>query len=115
MGALPDEIPFELRECAKDVEDKFATTSRSIDLFLKRPEPHALLLQLSDSLDEMGKGTAKPVQPPHDERVACPEVRERLGQTWPVSDRAGHGIGVQLLAAGSGECVLLECEGLIKR
>src|SRR3954452_673046 len=64
VGALPDEVPLELGQCAEDVEDQFPTAGGGVDLFLEGAEANAPLLQLPDSLDQMRQRAAEPVQPP---------------------------------------------------
>src|SRR4051812_2401630 len=114
MGPLPDEVPLELGQCAEDVKNQLAAAGRGIDLLLQGAEANPALLQLFDRVDEVGEGAAEPVQPPDDERVTRSEVRERLGQTRPVGDRARDSIGVDVFAASNSECVLLERESLVK-
>jgi hypothetical protein len=56
----------------------------------------------------------EPVQPLDNERVPCAEVGERLAQAWPLSNGTRGSVGVELLAAGRRQRVLLEGEGLIE-
>jgi hypothetical protein len=97
VGPLPDEIPLELCERSEDVEDELAATGRGVGLLLQGAEADASLLQLFDRVDEVGEGAAESVQPPDNESVARAQVRERLGQTRPVGDRARDGVGVELM------------------
>src|SRR4051812_11859092 len=80
VGALPDEIPFELGEGSEDMKDEFPAACSGVDLFLQRPEANAALLQVPDGVDEVHQGPAESVQAPDDQGVACSEVRERLGE-----------------------------------
>jgi hypothetical protein len=61
MGPLPDEIPFKLGQRPEDMEDKLPATGRRVDLLLQGPEANAPLLELSDGLDQMRQGAAKPI------------------------------------------------------
>jgi hypothetical protein len=62
----------------------------------------------------MRQGAAKPVQALHDEGVATAQVRERLREAWPMGYGAGDRVGVDLVAAGLRQGVLLEGKSLVK-
>ena len=113
MRPLPDEIPFKLSERSEDMEDELATAGGGVDLLLQRAEANAPVLESPDGVDQMRQRAAQPVQPPDHQGVACSKVGERLGEAGAFRHGARHRIGVELLAAGSGQCVLLEGEGLV--
>src|SRR3954465_8188103 len=114
MGPLPDQIPLKLSQSAKDVKDQLATAGGGVDLLLQGPEANAARLQVPDGADKMRQGAAEPIQPPNDQGVPGTQVGERLGEAGAFRHGAGHSVGVQLLAAGCRQGVLLEGKGLIK-
>jgi hypothetical protein len=67
------------------VEDQLPAARTGIQLLLDAPEVHAALLHGSHGLDELGKGSAKPVKTPHDdERVTVTHIGQRLGEARAV-------------------------------
>jgi hypothetical protein len=114
VGSLPDEVPFKLRQRPEDVEHQLAAAGGGVDLLLQALEVDALTLEVPDRLDEVLKGSAKPIQPPDDQRVAFAQLPQSVTQTWPVRLRTGGLVSEDLLAAGRREGVLLERQGLVK-
>src|SRR4051794_7141578 len=96
------------------MKDQLAAAGRGVDLFLQGPEANAPFLQLLDGLDEVLEGAAQPVQPPDNQGVVCTQMGECLSEARAVRDGSGDRVGVDVLAAGRCQGVLLEGEGLIK-
>ena len=70
MGALPDQVAFELGQRPEDVEDELAAAGGGVDLLLQGLEADAPLLKQGDGVDEVAQGAAKSIQPPDDQGVA---------------------------------------------
>ncbi len=61
----------------------------------------------------MLEAAPEPVEPPDDERVAGAQLVERLGQPGPLRLPPAHAVGEEPVAAGGGQRVELEVEGLL--
>ncbi len=114
MGALSDEIPLELSQCSEEMEDQLATTGRRVDLLLQGPEANAAFLEVTDGVDQMRQRATEPVETPDNEGVPLTEVSQCICKPWAVCTGTRCRVGENPLTACSGECVLLEREGLVK-
>jgi hypothetical protein len=62
------------------MENEFPAACRRIDVFGEALEANVSTVQFSDSLYEVFEGSAKPVKPPHNEGIPCPDVVEGFGE-----------------------------------
>jgi hypothetical protein len=75
VGALQDEVSFELREGGEDVEDQRG----GVDALLERAKPHLPPGGAGrECRHQMAEGSAEPGESPHHERVARAELVEDL-------------------------------------
>jgi hypothetical protein len=103
-GAFADEVAFELGQGGEDVEDELAAGGSGVDRLLQAPEPDPALSQAGDGVDQVPQRPAQPVQLPHHEGVAGPE----LVQEGAIGADAAGGLGEHPIAAGALEGVDLE-------
>jgi hypothetical protein len=87
--SFPDQIALELRQRAEQVEDQATAGCRGVDVFGDGSEADAFGLQFGDDLDEVLHRPAEAVELPDCERIAVPNVADRLRQSGPVSFHAG--------------------------
>src|SRR4051794_16725647 len=80
---FPDEVPLEFRQGAEDLEDEPPPAGCRIDCLLEALKADALLLEVSDEVDEVAKGPTQPIQAPDDQRIALADIGECLSQAWP--------------------------------
>lgn len=78
LGALADDVAFELGQRPEDMEDELPAGGGRIDVLGDALEPDLPVCQSPDRFDEVGEGAAQPIQAPDDERIACPDVVESL-------------------------------------
>jgi hypothetical protein len=76
MGALTNEIAFELGERAEDVEDQLAAWGRRINLLGQTFEANPSPGQRGDDLDHVLEQAAEAVEAPDDEGVVLPKDRK---------------------------------------
>lgn len=113
VGALADQVTLELGERAEDVEDQHPAWRGRVDLFGQRPEPDVARGELADFLDQVAHRAAKPVELPNDQRIACAEIGQRLGQARPIGLRTRGVILKDALAAGVAQCIMLQPQLLV--
>ena len=112
LRPLPDEIPFELREGAEDMEDELAPGCGGIDLLGQALEANAALGQCRDHLDQVLERPTQAIETPDDERIPFPEIAEDLVQLWSLGFRPTGGLGIDLAAAGLLQRIQLQVESL---
>jgi hypothetical protein len=76
--ALADELPLELGQGAKDVENETAGWGGCVDALRERAEADLAGREIRDDGDQVAQVPPQPVQSPHGERVTGPEVIEHL-------------------------------------
>jgi hypothetical protein len=97
LGALPDDVPLELRQGAEDVEDELPPGGGGVDLLGEALEADALGVQGGDGLDEVPERAAKPIETPDDEGVpgrSCEMASSRPRQ----SAREPEAVSVKILS-----------------
>ena len=104
--SLSNQVPFELRQCAKDVEYKASPAGSGVDGLLKAPESNAPFLQTPDGLDEILQRTSQTIQPPDQQGVPFSRILKRCLQAWSFASRPTLVIK-DLPATGLFECVQL--------
>ena len=75
---LDDDLPLELGERRKDVENEPPARRGGVDPLLERAQAHTALPQIAHQVDQVPDRAAEPVQAPHDEGVAMPQVVQKL-------------------------------------
>jgi hypothetical protein len=80
------------------VEDELAAARAGVELLLQASKVHTLLLQPRHGLDEVGEGTAQPVQPPDDESVTGTDVPEGFREVWTICTSSRRRIGEDAIA-----------------
>ena len=71
------------------------------DRLLETPEPDPAVSQPSDGVDQMPQRPAEPIQLPHDQSVAGPQLVQQLLENWPVRAGAAGRLGEHPVAAGT--------------
>jgi hypothetical protein len=56
----------------------------AVDRCLEAPEPDAMVREPSDRVDQMPQRPAEPIQLPHDQRVAWPQLVQKPLENGPV-------------------------------
>jgi hypothetical protein len=115
VGALLDEVAFELRQRPKHVKHQFATAGCRIEVFLETLEANTPLRQVRDDLDEMAERAPEAVQLPDQEHVAFAQVGEHGLQDGALDSCPTDDLLIHLPAAGLPEGVELEGEALLLR
>lgn len=69
------------------MEHELAAGGCGVNILGERPEPDFAVRERSDGFDEVPQGSAEPVESPHDERVARPELVEDLGEFFSIVER----------------------------
>jgi hypothetical protein len=79
---LANQVPFQLRQNAKDVEYKASRAGSGVDGLLKAPESNALFLQTLNSLNQILQRTSQMIQPSNQQGVPLSHVLECCLQAW---------------------------------
>jgi len=108
VGAFSDEVPFEFSEGREDVEDEPAAGGAGVDVLLEEFEFDASLLQCVHVVDQMAYGSAEAVEAPNHEGVSGSELVQELVEFRSGFECAGGGVCKDAIAAGFGECIVLE-------
>ena len=95
------------------VEDQLATGCGCVALLLKTTQPDPEPVQVLGDVDQLLQAAARPVQFPNDQDVAPAQVSQGIGKARPVGLRPGPRVSKNLLAASSGEGILMEREVLV--
>jgi hypothetical protein len=85
IGSLPDDFPFKLSQCAKDIENQPAAAGGGgggggggVNTFLQAFKADSSLLQVCNSSNQVWEGTAKPIQPPDNQRITTAKMGEGI-------------------------------------
>src|SRR5262245_7881320 len=73
-GPLPDDIPLELGQGPKDVEDELPAAGRRVDGLLQALEAHPAVAQIGDRLDVVSQRSPEEIKLPDYEPIAGPHV-----------------------------------------
>ena len=114
-GAFADQVAFELRQRAEDVEHERATGRAGVDRLGQGTELHSPFVEYGHQVDQVPHAPAEPVELPHDDGVALPQEVEHVVEFGTVRPRAGRHVGEDPVAPGLLECVLLQISGLVAR
>jgi len=113
LGPLTDQTALEFRECAEHVKNEPPLRGRRIEGFRQTAKPDASHPQVLDGFDQLLHRSRQAIELPHDQRVAAAREFKRVVQGGPVSDRAGHLLGENLLAPSFGQCIALQGKVLV--
>lgn len=108
LGALSDQLAFELRQGPEDVEHQFAARGSRVDVLRQAAEPDVALGQGVHGVDEVTQRAAEAVQAPHDHGVAGSRLVEELGQLAAFIERPRRPVGEDPVAPGRLEGVGLQ-------
>ena len=114
-GAFADQVAFELRQRAEDVEHERATGRAGVDRLGQRAELHSPFIEYGHQVDQVLHAPTEPVELPHDDGVALAQEVEHVVEFGTVRPRAGRHVGEDPVAPGLLECVLLQISGLVAR
>ncbi len=114
-GAVADQVSFEFGKCAEQMKHEFAGGGRGVNVLGERPEADLAVSECRDGFDEVAKQPAEPVEPPHDERVARPQLVENLGEFLAVVECPGRLVGEHAEATDGFQSVALEVGILVER
>ena len=78
MSPFADELPFEFRQRAEDMEDQFASAGGRVHALAQALKADFAGGESVYGLDKMLQGTAQPVEFPHDEHVTSSDPLEIL-------------------------------------
>jgi len=114
MNTLLDQGSFELRERAKNVEQEFALRCGGVHLLGQRPKSDTSLFEVSHSGEKMRQRSAKPIEFPDDEAIACLDESQRLGQASTIAAASSDPIFEQmaLINPGAQKSVTLQVHHL---
>jgi len=87
-SAFPDQVALELRQRSEDMKDQLPSCARCLDLLGDALEADSLFFQLGDDVHEVGQTAAKPIQPPHNKRVARSDLVQQFVQLGPSCQRS---------------------------
>jgi hypothetical protein len=107
LGALDDQLAFELGDRGQDVEEQPADRGGGVDALLQDPQPDLALLQLDGQGGEVLDRPAEAVESSDDQDVARAQVPHGRVELRAGGQLAGRLVDEQLVAAGSGEQVAL--------
>jgi hypothetical protein len=114
--ALHDQGPLELGERSHNVQDQASSRALRIDRVGQGFEIDPAYAEVRHNLDEMGEGSAEPVQLPYDQRVAPLERSECTNKTGSGCCGSAHPVvGVNSSTACRRECVSLNVKRLVRR
>jgi hypothetical protein len=66
------------------MKNEFPAACCSVDVFREAFKPDVSAVQFSDPLDEVFEGSAKPIKPPDDQGIPCPDIVDGFGQSFPL-------------------------------
>lgn len=69
LGAFGNQRPLKFGKRSHQVKNQSAARAIAVDRFGQGDETDAATAEVGNRLDQVRKGTAKPIQLPHDERV----------------------------------------------
>jgi hypothetical protein len=107
LGSLRDQAPLKMSNGPEHVEDELTGSGRGVDLLFEAEQGNAVVAQLRDRRQQIGKRPPEPVEPHHRQRVAFTRIGEKFRKAGPIHALARHDIGEHLNRAG-----LLQPHGL---
>src|SRR5574337_1663656 len=114
-GTLDGQLALHLGETGHHMEEEAAGRRAGVDGVGQAVELDAMLVQLSDQIDQLLDAAAQAIQLPDHERVTLAQHFESLGQTWTVGARAAHLVLEDLLAPSLSQGFALQLKVLILR
>lgn len=112
--AFADQGALELRNRSEHMEHEHAARRGGVDALGQRHQPDAAFLQVLGRGHQLFQRAGEPVEFPHDQYVATAQhVVENPRQLGTVCLGAGRLLRMDLLAAGTAECVELELRRLV--
>ena len=108
MGGFGDEVSFELRQRGEDVKHQPPARGPGVDVLLQGSELDSSFLQLGHLIDQMPDRSTQAFQAPDHDCAIRAQLVEKLSQLWARCQCPGGGVGEDLVAAGSGEGIVLQ-------
>ena len=114
-GAFADQVAFELRQTAEDVEHERAARRAGVDRLGQGTELHSPFVEDGHQIDQVPHAPAEPVELPHDDGVALAQEVEHVVEFGTVRPRPGRHVGEDPVAPGLLQRVPLQIGGLVAR
>ena len=112
-GTFTDEIPLELGEGTKDVEDELAAAGGAIDLLGQADKADLACLELGHQLDQSLEGATQTIQAPDHQGIPGSEEGEGFFQVGARGLGTTHGVRKQAVTADGHEGIALQVELLV--
>ncbi len=96
LHPFADQVPLELGQGGKEMEDELAGRRGRVEAFLQRDKVDAARLQPRHLLHQVLEIAAQPVQAPHDEGIGGPGIGQGLLQVGALGGRGGPGADVRI-------------------
>src|SRR6266542_4280882 len=114
LRPLPNKVAFELSQRSEDVKDQLAAAGGRIDAFSDAAKSPTEGIQLRHDINEIFERTSEPVEFPNDEHIAGAHKGQGLQEARPLGFGPTHGIGEDVLTAGTREGIFLQVQRLIE-
>lgn len=87
-GTLANQAALKLSQSPEDLEHQPATRGCGVNCLLKAPESHSSFLKSFDCLNQVLERPPQTIQPPDNQRVTRPQVRESQIKPRPIGLRS---------------------------
>jgi hypothetical protein len=99
QSALPNQLPFKLRQGSEEVKYESACGCTGVELLFERDEVDAALVEPINELEEVADRTAQPVKPPYHKGVSLFQPIQAFLQLRSIQRAAAHCLLINTLAA----------------